>query len=78
MFLVFVCVRAKGCMQGTEWIEPDKCESILHTEHRLKPCMWRGCYRVCFGRPRVYGGFVCKGGLSQDSAGEARRDRLRG
>ena len=30
MFLVLMCLCAKGCMQGTVWIEPDKRESMLH------------------------------------------------
>ena len=32
--LVFVCVCTKGCMQKMVWIEPDKCESMLHTERQ--------------------------------------------
>ena len=27
-----VCLRAEGCMEGMVWIEPDKCEFILHVE----------------------------------------------
>ena len=30
--LIFVCVFAKGCMQEMVWIEPDKCESMLHVD----------------------------------------------
>ena len=28
--LFVICVRVKGCMQGTVWIESDKCESMLY------------------------------------------------
>ena len=28
--------RAKGCMQGMVWIEPDKRESMLHVEEQAR------------------------------------------
>ena len=52
---------AKGCMQGTVWIEPHKCESVLHMEGQGQYV--KGVLHVCWGRPSVYGGTACKDGL---------------
>ena len=50
---VFVCV--KGCMQGTVWIEPDKCESMLHMEGQAWYVGGVGWWSVCSDELR----FVC-------------------
>ena len=46
-------------MQGMVWIEPDKHEYMLEGKAQNVEGVLQGVW----GRPSVYGGSVCKGGL---------------
>ena len=52
ILLVFLCVCANRCIQGTVWIEPNKSESMLYMEEGTSSvCV---CVCVCRGGGGVY------------------------